>query len=204
MLTNCSFPCFVCNGIHMVSNEIASIAFSTFLGVFVFPHFNDVQMTLLHLDLAYALLFIYLCCANGAMNKIGHVSHDVFHFHAHTKFAWSLVYRSYNWKRWHEWLLPQFSMKDNLAHRAHQKLAKVTSFYISDHAMNFKDWLLFECCVVLLVSLIGYLKANGTMKRGHINYITMVTTTSTSTHLPPRLVHEDIRSWTTFFQGGGR
>ena len=202
-LTTCSSKCFVCNGIHVVSNEIAFIAFSTFLGVFEFPHFDDVPTTLLHLDLAYALLFIYLCCANGAMNKIGHVLHDVFHFHAHTKFAWSLVYRYYNRMNWHEWLPPQNAMKDNLAHREHRNLAKVTSFYISDHAMTFKDWLLVECRVVLLMSLIGYMKAKGTMKRSHTIYITMVTTTSTSTHLPPRLVHEDIRSWTTFFQGGG-
>ena len=119
-LTNCPSTSFVCNDIHEVSNEIASIAFSTFNGVFVFPHFDDVQMTLLHFDLAHAILFIYLCCANGALKNIGHVIHNVLHFLAHTKFAWSLVYRYYNRMRWHAWLLTPIPMKDNLVHLNHR------------------------------------------------------------------------------------
>ena len=27
---------------------------------------------------------IYLCCANGVVNKNGHVTDDVLHYHAHT------------------------------------------------------------------------------------------------------------------------
>ena len=48
-------------------------------------------MSCLHIDLAFALPPIYLCCANGVMIKIGHVMDDVLHYHAHTLFAWSLM-----------------------------------------------------------------------------------------------------------------
>ena len=54
-------------------------------------HLEDVSMTCLHIYLAYALPSIYLCCANGVMIKIGHVTDDVLHYHAHTLFAWSLM-----------------------------------------------------------------------------------------------------------------
>ena len=187
MLKTCSFVCFVCTHdeyivgiLHCVFLPMSPLTapriftnshfqffvcnLSNLLGDFVFSHFGDVPTNCLHIDLAYELYCLYLCCANGAMNKIGHVSHDMIHFQAHTKFAWSLAYRYYNWKGWHEWLLPQNAMKDNLAHRAHQKLAKVTSFYISDHAMNFKDWLLFECCFVFIVSLVDYMMTKETLK----------------------------------------
>ena len=63
MITSCSFQCLVCNNDHMVQNEIAIIAFSHFHDVFVFPHFEDVSRNCLHIDLAYALPFTYLCCA---------------------------------------------------------------------------------------------------------------------------------------------
>jgi hypothetical protein len=96
MLTNFSFRCFVYNNDHMVHNEIAPLDFSNFLGNFVFPHFEDVPMFCLHIDHAYALLLIYLCCANRVMERNGHVIHDMLLYHAQTRFAWSLVRRYYS------------------------------------------------------------------------------------------------------------
>ena len=75
----------------MVHNEMGIFAFSTFLGDFVFPHLEDVRPSCLHNDLAFVFHSIYLCCANGVMIKIGHVTDDVLHYHAHTLSAWSLV-----------------------------------------------------------------------------------------------------------------
>ena len=72
----------------MVHIEIAIIALSNFLGDLVFSHLEDVRMSCLHIDLEFALLSISLCCANGAMIKIGHVTDDVLHYHAHTLSAW--------------------------------------------------------------------------------------------------------------------
>ena len=66
------------------------MVFSHF-GVFVFPHLEDVQMEFFHIDLAYALPLIYLCCANGVVNKEGHVIDDVLRYHAQKYFAWSLL-----------------------------------------------------------------------------------------------------------------
>jgi hypothetical protein len=60
--------------------------FSEF-GVFVFLHLEDVQMKLLHIDLAHSLCLIYLCRANGVVNKNGHVIDDVLLFHAQTYVA---------------------------------------------------------------------------------------------------------------------
>ena len=148
MLTNFSFPCFACNGNHMDQNEIAIIAFSNFRGDFVFSHFGDVDMNCLHIDLGYAIYFPYLCCANGAMNKNGHVMNDVLLYHAHTSFVWSLVCRFYLWMRRHEWLQTHISMTEDLTRQPHRHLAKVTSLYLDTHAMSFKNWLLFECCFV--------------------------------------------------------
>ena len=67
----------------MVPKEIATIAFSNLHGVFVFSHLEDVETTCLHIDLAFALSLIYLCCANGVVNKNGHVMDDVLLYHAH-------------------------------------------------------------------------------------------------------------------------
>ena len=68
----------------MFHNELVPIDLSHFLGVFVFPHLEDVENKCLHIDLAYALQLIYLCCANGVVNKEGHVIDDVLRYHAHT------------------------------------------------------------------------------------------------------------------------
>ena len=72
----------------MSHNEIT---LSNFIGDFVFSHLENVSMSYSHIDLAYALPSISLCCANGVMIKIGHVTDDVLHYRAHTLFAWYLV-----------------------------------------------------------------------------------------------------------------
>ena len=45
----------------------------------------------MHIDLAFVLHAICLCCANGVINKFGHIVNDVLLYHTHTCFAWSLV-----------------------------------------------------------------------------------------------------------------
>ena len=58
------------------------------LGIFVFPHLEDVHMEFLHIDLAHALFLINLCYANGVVNMNGHVVDDMLLYHAHIYFAW--------------------------------------------------------------------------------------------------------------------
>ena len=116
------------------------------------------------------------------MNMNGHVIDDMLLYVAHTRIP----------------------MTEDLARRAHRHLAKVTSFYISAHAITFKNWLLFECCFVFLVSFVGYLKGERTLKKCHIISIDyMVNHTTRSTHLPP-CHDEEQESRTTLFKGGGR
>jgi len=186
MMNTCSFQWFVCN-----HNDILCMSCHEFI-----------SRSCLHIDLAYAINFTYLCCANGVMNMNGHVIDDMLLYLAHTWFAWSLMCRSYLWMSLHELLQPRIPMTEDLARRAHRHLAKVTSFYISAHAITFKNWLLFECCFVFLVSLVGYLKGEGTLKKCHIISIDyMVNHTTRSTHLPP-CHDEEQESRTTLFKGG--
>ena len=147
ILTNYPFQCFVCN-------------LSNFLGDFVFSQFGDVPMIGLHIDHAYELYYLYLCCANGVMNKNGHVMNDMVLYHAHTFFAWSLLCRYYLWMRWHEWLQLHIALTEDLASRPHRHLTKVPSLYLDTHAMSFKNWLLFECCFVFLVLNVKGCKRN--------------------------------------------
>ena len=59
MLTNFSFQCFECNNELVFKHEMDNMVFSHF-GMFEFPHLEDVEITCLHIDLAYALFLIYL------------------------------------------------------------------------------------------------------------------------------------------------
>ena len=88
------------------------------------------HMICLHIDLAYALYFPYLCCANGAMKKNGYVMNDVLLYHAHTWFAWSFMCRYHLWMRWHEMSQLHIAMTEDLASRPHRHLAKVPSLYL--------------------------------------------------------------------------
>ena len=131
----------------MFQNEMDTIVFAKFHGVFVFPHLEDVQTNCLHIDLAYALYSIYLCYANGVVNKNGHVIHDVLLDHAQTNFAWSMSCEGANGG-----VSPsmenglRMSFNEQLLHRI---CDKVTSFYLRAHTMIFEHWLLFECCFVM-------------------------------------------------------
>jgi hypothetical protein len=159
MLNNFSFRCVDCNNAHMLPHEMDMSVFSHFLGVFEFPHLEDVPTNCMHIDLAYALYLIYLCCANGVVNKNGHVMDDMLLYHAQKYFAWSLVYEgtnAYLRMSLHEWLKPHTSNAQDITRRAHRHLAKVNPFYYTNHAIMFEHWLLFECCFAFVVSFVGF------------------------------------------------
>ena len=150
----------------MFHNELVPLDLSHFLGVFVFPHLDDVENNFLHIDLAYALFFIYFYCANGGVNKNGHVTHDMRLYNAQKYFAWSLLCEGTN-------AYASTSMEHELTKQAlksylwmsfnellgHPHLAKVNSFYLRTHAINFKNWLLFECCFAFIVSFVGFMES---------------------------------------------
>jgi hypothetical protein len=65
----------------MLPHEMDTSVFSYFQGLFEFPQLEDVPTYSLHIDLAYALYLIYLCCANGVVSKNGHVMDDMLLYH---------------------------------------------------------------------------------------------------------------------------
>ena len=79
--------------------------------------------------------------------------------------------------------------------RARRHLAKVTSFYLGSHVIIVELWLLFECCFVSLVLLIGFMRSKGTFKSCQA--------IGKDVHLLP--LHDDgeLSSRTTPFQEGG-
>ena len=205
MLTNFSFRCLECNEYHMFPNELVPIDLSHFLGVFVFPHLEDVENNCLHIDLAYALFLIYLCCANGVVNKNGHVTHDMRLYHAQKYFAWSLLCEGTNayMSPYMEHCL-RMSFDELLLHRL---CAKVTSFYLGTHTMIFEHWLLFECCFAFVVSFIGFIEGEETFKSCQVNLLKnnyMVNPTFKIVRLPPLHDDDELSSRTTLFEGGGR
>jgi hypothetical protein len=68
---NFYFRCFECNNENEFQNDMDIMVFSEFR-FFEFPHLEDVQTVLLHIDLIYALFLIYLCCANGVVDDVLH------------------------------------------------------------------------------------------------------------------------------------
>jgi hypothetical protein len=79
--------------------------------------------------------------------------------------------------------------------RAHQQLSKVTSFYSQTHAINSNNWLLFECCFALLVTFVGLMEGEGTLKSCKTDlrkYDHMAHSKYNRLHLPP--LDEDIPS----------
>ena len=79
MLIKFLFDCFECHT-------------KTLYGVFEFPHLDDVQLTSMHFDLAYAFRLRYLSCANSVVNQNGHATNDMLLYHTQTYVAWSLLY----------------------------------------------------------------------------------------------------------------
>ena len=213
MMNNLSIQCFECNNERMFRHEMDTIVFSYFHGVFVFPHLEDAQPNCLHIDLAYALLLIYLCCANGVVNKNGHVIDDVLLYHAHTYFAWSLLcegtYAYSSTSTEHE--LTKRALESYLRMRfaeilQYRHFAKVNSIHLNNLGMIFENWLLFECCFAFLVSFLGIMKGEGTIMSCHIfdfkndyNVDDMLK----SEHLPPRREHGAQESRSPLFEGGG-
>jgi hypothetical protein len=139
------------------------------------------------------------------VNKNGHVLNDMLPYHAYTSFAWSLLcigtHGYYSWMRSREWFQSNTSTM-----RAHQRLCKVTSFYSQTHAINSKNWLLFECCFALLVAFVGLMESEGTLKSCQTNlrkYDHMANSKYKHLHLPP--LHDDVESTsrTTLFEAGG-
>ena len=147
------------------------------------------------------------------MNKNGHLTLDMILYHAQKYLAWSLscegtnayssfsmehglkkqAFESYLWMRSYE--LPR--------HRHH---AKVISFYIRTLAMNFKNWLLFECCFAFIMSFVGFMESEGTLKSCHIISIKndyMVNTKVKLITLPPLYRDTESSSRTTLSEGGG-
>ena len=187
----------------MFQNEMDTLVFSKFHGVFVFPHLEDVQTNCLHIDLAYALFLIYLCCANGVVNKNGHVIHDVLLYHAQKYVAWSLLCEGTN-----EYVSP--SMETDLwmsfnEQLLHQLGAKVNSFYLRTHAIIFEHWLLFECCFAFVVSFIGFLEGEAMVKCCQATLLENdVVENPKSGHLPPLHDDDKLSSRTTLFEAGGR
>jgi hypothetical protein len=190
MLNNFSFRCLEWNNAHEFLHEMDIIVVSQF-GVFVFSHLEDVQMEFLHIDLAHALFFIYLCCANGVVNNNGHVVDDVLLYHVQKYLAWSFLCegKSDLWMSSKAWFRPHTSTTQDLLVRAHRHFDKVTSFYLDPLPKPVELWLLFERCFALLVLLIGLMTSEGTFK--------------SCFPLPPLHVHDELSSRTTLFQVGG-
>ena len=131
----------------------------------MFPHLEDVENNCLHIDLAYALFLLYLCCANGVVNKNEHVTIDMLLYYTQKYFAWSLLCEGTH-------AYSSSSMEHGLTKQAfesclwmsldelprHRHYAKVISFYLRMYAMNFKNWLLFECCFAFIVSFVGFME----------------------------------------------
>ena len=169
----------------------------------MFPHLEDVQTNFLHIDLAYALFLIYLCYANGVVNKNGHIIYDVLLDHAQTNFAWSLLCEGTS-----EGVSP--SMENGLRmsfneQPLHRICDKVTSFYLRTHAMIFEHWLLFECCFAFVVSYIGFLEGEGTFKSCQVHLLMSDDAEIPNfkrCHLPPLHDDAELTSRTTLFQVG--
>ena len=96
------------------------------------------------------------------------------------------------------------SLNELLANRL---FAKVNSFYLRNHAIMFKNWLLFECCFAFVVSFVGFIEGEGTFKSCQVILLKddgVVNPKFKDVSLPPLQGDERIESRTTRFEGGGR
>ena len=212
MMKNFFFYCFECNNAHEFDYELDNFVFSHFR-VFVFPHLEDVENYCLDIDLAYALFSKYLCCANGVVNKNGHVTLDMLLYHAQKYLAWSLLCEgtNANSSSCMEHGLTKQAFESYLWMSSNKLLGqpptpKVKSFYLRNHALNFKNWLLFECCFAFIVSFVGFMESEGTLKSCHIISIKndyMVNTKVKLITLPPLYGDTESSSRTTLSEGGG-
>ena len=160
-------------------------------------------MNCLHINLAYALFFIYFCYANGVVNKNGHVIYDVLLYHAQTNCVWSLLCEGTNGG-----VSPNMENGSRMSfndQHLHRICDKVTSFYLRAHTIIFEHWLLFECCFVFVVSFIGFIEGKGTFKSCQV-YLLMSDDVEIRNvkhcHLPPLHDDTELASMTTLFQVG--
>jgi hypothetical protein len=101
---------------------------------------------------------------------------------------------------------PTSGFNQTILQQAHQQICKVTSFYSRNHSINSKNWLLFECCFALLVTFVGLMEGEVTLKSCQTNLCKddrMKNSKYTRLHLAP--VHDDIESTsrTTLSKAGG-
>jgi hypothetical protein len=85
--------------------------------------------------------------------------------------------------------------------RADQQICKVTSFYSWTHAIDSKNWLLFECFFASLVAFVGLMEGEGTLKSCQTN-LRKSDHMANSKYNP---LHDDVE-WTsrmTLFEAGG-
>src|SRR3954467_434567 len=83
---------------------------------------------------------------------------------------------------------------------------KVISFYLRTHAIIFMNWLRFECCYAFVVSFVGFMEGEGTLKCCQVNlpeddYMVNPRIKKVSRLL--LLFDEHVESRTTLFEGGG-
>jgi hypothetical protein len=177
-------------------------------GDFEFPHLDDVKTISMHFDLAYAFHLLSLYCDNSVVNKNGHATNDMLLYHTQTYVAWSLLCEGTN-------RYTSTSTNHVLTRRTEESClwlpfielplqAKMTSFYLRTHAIIFMNWLLFECCFVFVVSFVGFMESEGTLKCCQLNlpeddYMVNPRIKVSRTLL---LCDEHVESRTTLFEGG--
>src|SRR3954466_6312353 len=85
------------------------------------------------------------------------------------------------------------------------KLTKVTSLYLRNLAIIFMNWLRFECCFTFVVSFVGFMEGEGTLKCCQVNLPEddyMVNLRIKKVSRPLLLGDEHVESRTTLFEGG--
>src|SRR3954463_11461154 len=81
---------------------------------------------------------------------------------------------------------------------------KVTSFYLRTRAIILMNWLRFECCFAFVVSFVGFMEGEGTLKCCQVNFLEddyMVNPRIKKVSRPLLLCDEHVESRTTFFEG---
>src|SRR3954465_13671435 len=84
--------------------------------------------------------------------------------------------------------------------------SKVTSFYLRTHAIISMNWLRFECCFSFVVSFVGFMEGEGTLKCCQVNLPEddyMLNPRIKDVLRPLLLRDEHGESRTTLFEGGG-
>jgi hypothetical protein len=183
-----------------------------------------IKQLCLHIDLIFALSLIYLFCANGVVNKNGHVIDDVVLYHTHIccleftcegTYAYSSTptkheltkgaLESYFRMCTNECFAPHTSTTHDLSVRAHLHLDKVTCFYLRNHANMFEHWLIFECYFAFVVNFTGFTEGEGSLMSHQAIPIKddhMVNTKYKPIYLPHLHDDRELSFWMTLFEVG--